>query len=89
MDLNHVVISIYQNTFIQMKAMQSLLKRKLGAAGYNVHAGLSGTTNNVFMTEFDSFFWFKFFMLDGHPYFLAFGISSYIYELMSVLSLFE
>ena len=54
--LNHVVISIYQKTFIRLKTVPGVLKGKLGAAGYNVHAALSGTTNSVFMTEFDSFF---------------------------------
>ena len=39
------------------------LKEKLGVAGYNVHTALSGTTNSVFMTEFD---------------FLFFGLSFYV-----------
>ena len=56
MDLNDVIISIWQKTFIQMKAVRSVLKGKLVAAGDDVYATLSGTTNSVFMTEFDSFF---------------------------------
>ena len=59
----YVVISIYQKTFIQTKAVLSILKEKLGVAGYNVHTALSGTTNSVFMTEFD---------------FLFFGLSFYV-----------
>ena len=39
-----------------MKAVRSVLKGKLGAAGYNVHAALSGSANSVFMTEYDFFF---------------------------------
>ena len=47
--------------FIQTKAVRNVLKRKLGTAGYNFHAVLIGAKNNVFMTKFDSFyFWFKF-----------------------------
>ena len=56
MDLNHVVISIYQKLYIQTKAVQSVLKGKSEAAGGNVHATLNGTANSVFMTEFDSSF---------------------------------
>ena len=59
MDLNHVVLSIYQKSFNQAKAVRSVLKGKLGAAGDSVHATLTGTTNSVFMTEFDFLFWFK------------------------------
>ena len=56
MNRNHEVISIHQKSFIQMKAVQSVLKWKLGVAGYNVHASISGITNSFFMTEFDSLF---------------------------------
>ena len=56
MDLNHVVISIYQDAFIQTKAVRSVLKGKLDTTWYNVHVALIGTTNSVFMTEFDSLF---------------------------------
>ena len=63
MDLNHVVISIYQKLYIQTKAVQSVLKGKSEAAGGNVHATLNGTTNSVFMTEFDSsFFGLRFYI---------------------------
>ena len=55
MDLNHIVISIYQKIFIQTKAVQSVLKWKLGVTGYNVHAALSSTTNIVVMAGFNSF----------------------------------
>lgn len=37
--------------FHPSKSRQSVLKGKLRSAGYNVHASLSGTANNVFLTE--------------------------------------
>ena len=56
MNRNHEIISIHQKSFIQTKAVPSVLKWRLGWAGYNLHAAISGITNSVFMTEFDSFF---------------------------------
>ena len=58
MDLNHVVILIYQKTFIQTKIVWSVLKGKWGLVGYNVHTAVEvcGTTNSVFIIEFDPFF---------------------------------
>ena len=56
MNLNHVVISIYQKTLMQTKAVRSVLKGKLDVAGENVHSTFSSATNSVFMTEFDSLF---------------------------------
>ena len=54
-DLKNVVVPIQQKTFIQTKAVRSVLKGKMIAARNNVHATLKGITNSVFMTEFDYF----------------------------------
>ena len=55
-DLNYLVNSIYQKTFNQTKNVRSILKGKLGAAEYNVHAAFRSTTSSVFMTEFEYLF---------------------------------
>lgn len=87
MYLNHAVILTYQKTFIQPEAVRSISKKKLSSTGYNVHAALSGTRESVFYNCASALV--QVFMSDGYPYFLAFKISSGIFELKSEFSVFE